>query len=386
LRASRTNLVFGVVPEARSAKALGAALGALALCLAWSAGARPMDPALSRLVREASCGADTPCLPDRAAYHKLVSQWGAALGPASVYEAHTAGLAGFGVSLSGALTGIDESADYWRRGTQGGKDQQVDGAVPINADPDAWLQLYSFEVRKGLGLGIEAAGNIGIMPHTSLVAIGGDLRIALLEGMRHGAFRYLPDTSVGVGLRQATGLQELSLRTLALEARLSRPVVVPSGFIITPWLGYQWLRIDGDSTLVDLTPSSDPLAACGFVGTNVPGMPGAPGSEPPAAPTTGAPASVFDGALRCQGSGGLDYASSVSFGEAEIMRHRVLLGLSYRQEMLKVGAELITDLIRPDAAQPDDAVSEALRCDADGEACEPSPRQWTLVMQVGAAF
>lgn len=377
MRASLTNLAA----EAAAGRAKAVGLGLLVSCWAASASARPMDPALSRLVRDASCGPAAPCLADRAAYHKLVSQWGAALGPHAVHQARTTGLSGFALSISGAFTGIDDSADYWRRGTQGDEDQQIGGAVPVNSDPDSWLQVYSLTVQKGLGLGIEASGSIGIMPHTSAVAFGGDVRVALLEGMRHGGFRHLPDASLGVGVRQATGLSELWLRTFALEARLSRQIVAPSGFIVTPWLGYQWLKIDADSGLVDLTPSTDPLASCGFVGTNVPGMPGE--SEAAAAP-------VRDGSLRCAAPGAsasaLDYASSVSFGEAEVFRHRVLLGVSYRQEVLEVGAELITDLVRPDAAQTDDAVAQALRCDAEGESCAPSPRQWTVVVQLGAAF
>ena len=48
-----------------------------------------------------------------------------------------------------------------------------------------------------------------------------------------------------------------------------------SGFIVTPWLGYQLLRIDADSDWVDLTPGRDALAECGYVGANVPGTPGA---------------------------------------------------------------------------------------------------------------
>jgi hypothetical protein len=64
----------------------------------------------------------------------------------------------------------------------------------------------------------------------------------------------------------------------------------------------------------------------------------------------------------------------------------VLLGLSYRNELLRLGGELVTDLLRPDAAQTDDEVATALRCDASGNECRPSERQWTLVLQVGAAF
>jgi hypothetical protein len=64
----------------------------------------------------------------------------------------------------------------------------------------------------------------------------------------------------------------------------------------------------------------------------------------------------------------------------------VLAGVSYRREPLRVAAQLETDLLRPDAAQSDAAVSRALRCDAGGASCQPSPRQWTLVFEVGASF
>lgn len=337
-----------------------------------------MDPELSRLVVDPGCasGAAATCLPDRAAYHKLVSQWGFAIAPQAVHEARTTGLAGFNISLLGAFTGIDSSADYWRRGTRG----DAAGAEP---SPSSFLQLYSLQVRKGFGFGIEAAGSVGVMPETRLVSFGADLRVALLEGMRHGVWRYLPDTSLGLGVREATGLGELALGTLSLDARVSRRLVAPGGYIITPWLGYQWLSIDARSSLVDLTPGIDPLDTCGFVGTNVPG-----GDRTEAEPLTGAGPSTFDAAPLCRSgaaSGG-DFANTVSFGEAEVQRHRVLLGVSYQQELVLLGLELITDLVRPDAAQGDEAVATLLRCDARGEGCRPSPRQWTLALQLGAAF
>lgn len=365
MRPSVLAVIFAVLP-------IGAAASA--------AHARPMDPALSRLVVNPGCSSDaTPvCQPDRAAYHKLVSQYGFAVAPHAVHEARTTGLVGFNVSLLAAFTGIDNSADYWKRGTRGDA-----GAAAGEASPSGFLQLYSLQVRKGFGFGIEAAGSVGVMPETSLVSFGADLRIALLEGMRHGVWRYLPDTSLGVAVREATGLGELALGTLALDARLSRPLIAPGGYIITPWVGYQWLQIDARSSLVDLTPGVDPLATCGFVGTNVPG-----GDRSDAAPATGAPASVLDGAPLCRGgaASGNDFANTVSFGDAEVRRQRVLFGVSYRQELLLVGLELITDLLRPDDAQGDAAVAALLRCDASGSDCRSSPRQWTLAMQLGAAF
>ncbi|MEO8179219.1 MAG: hypothetical protein ABI895_10340 [Deltaproteobacteria bacterium] len=369
---------------------LGGAVSLVApgVCLA-----RSMDPALSRLVVDPSCAqldSVTACAPDRALYYKLVSQWGFALAPNAPYEARTTGLSGFQISLLGAFTAIDSGADYWRRGTRGDSStagSAAGGAVPAldtagfaqNPEPDAWLQLYSLEVRKGFGFGVEAAGSLGIMPNTSLVAWGADLRVALLEGLRHGAWRFLPDTSVGVGMRRATGLSDLDLGVLALDARVSEPLVGPSGFIVTPWLGYQFTRIDAESAWVDLSPGRDALAECGYLGPNVPG-----------APESGADAtqagSAFDGTPLCSEGSAADFANGVSFGEADVLRHRLLLGLSYRKELLRLGAELITDLVHPDDAQSSSGVAAALRCDNSGRECRSSPRQWTLVVQVGAAF
>lgn len=345
--------------------------------------ARPMDPVLGRLVSDPSCvDAAAPCAPDRAQYTKLVSQLGFALAPNSVHEARTNGLAGFDVSLVAALTDIDAAAEYWRRGTQGGEGTPAGGAG--NADPSGVLQLYTLEVRKGFGFGIEAAGSLGVMPATSIITFGADLRVALLEGMRHGIYRHLPDVSLGAALRQATGLGELSLGTLGLDARLSHPFAWQSGFVITPWLGYQFLRIEADSEQVDLSPGVNGLASCGYVGTSTPGSFGSAEAEGAAA-ASGAPAGVLDGSPLCGGSG-LDLASAASFGEAVVHRHRVLVGASYRREVLQVAAQLVTDLVRPDAAQPDEAVARALRCDARGEACAPSRRQWTLLLELGARF
>jgi hypothetical protein len=341
-----------------------------------------MDPALSRLVVAPSCAAAesvTPCVPDRSAYRQLVNQWGFALAPSSPHEARTSGLSGFQVSLVGAFTAIDQQADYWRRGTRGDVAAAVaagvDASAAENQAPDGWLQLYSFELRKGFGFGVEAAGSLGIMPNTSLVAWGAELRVALLEGMRHGAWRYLPDTSLGLALRRATGLAELDLGAAALDARVSEPFA-GSGFIVTPWLGYQLLRIDAESSFLDLTPGRDALAECGYVGANLPGVPAAPDGS----------AGGFDGTPQCSAGSSADFANAGSFGEAEIFRHRVLVGLSYRKELLRLGAELITDLLPPDAAQSDAGVAGSLSCEgAEGE-CRPSPRQVTLVLQVGAVF
>lgn len=380
---------YPIVQEKRLRRLALAAPQALALTLsaelmlgAGAARARPMDPRLANLLVDPSCRstAGAACAPDRASYTKLVSQLGFALAPHGVHGARTTGLAGFDVSLTASLTSIDSAAEYWRRGTAGSG-----GAAALeNGNPEKYLQLHELELRKGFGFGIEAAASLGVMPHTSALSWGADLRVALLEGMRHGAWRYLPDTSLGASLRQATGLGELELGTLAVEGRLSHPFASPAGFVVTPWIGYQWVRISADSSLVDLTPGVAALEACGYVGNDVPGSVGSPETEG-ATPASGAPAGTLDGSALCRGDG-TDLRSSVSFGEATVERQRLILGASYLREPLRAGAQLVTDLVRPDAAQSDQGVSRALRCDAAGATCRPSPRQWTLALQLGVSF
>lgn len=365
--------------ERRTWALRGACLGVFAL---WSSPAlpRPMDPALSRLVVDPSCQAagGGPCVPDRASYAKLVSQLGFALAAPSVHSARTHGLASFDVAALASLTSIESSADYWRRGSRGGAGAGENGA------PEPFLQLYALELRKGFGFGLEAAASLGALPHTSLVAWGADVRLALLEGLRESWFEHLPDASVGLALRRGTGLGELRLGTLAVDARLSHPFVSPGAFSVTPWIGYQWLRIAGDTELVDLTPGVPALAQCGYAGSNLPG--GVVGPEAASArPVSGAPDGTYDGAPTCSGSGA-DLGSSASFGEVTVHRHRIVLGASLRRELLTVGAQLVTDLPNPDAAQPDAAVARSLRCDASGTRCGAAPRQWTWVVRLGASF
>jgi hypothetical protein len=246
------------------------------------------------------------------------------------------------------------------------------------------LQLYALEVRKGFGFGIEGPASLGVMPQTSLLSWGADLRVALLEGLRHGAWRYLPDTSVGVAVRETTGLGELSLGTFAVDVRISEPFLA-GGYALTPWLGYQWVTIHADSTLVDLTPAVNAAGVCGYAGANVPGNAGSTEALG-AVPASGAPPGTLDGSPLCAAGSGADYRNSVAFDATDIRRHRALVGVSYRRELLKLGAQFVADLVRPDAAQSDAGVATALRCDQGGESCHPSARQWTISLGVGASF
>jgi hypothetical protein len=239
-----------------------------------------------------------------------------------------------------------------------------------NGSPDSLLQLYSVKIRKGFGFGLEVAGMVGFMPKTSLVGGGADVRLALLEGFRTGLVGILPDLAVGGGVRTITGTSQLQLTIASLDAQISKPLAIADSSILTPWVGYQHLWMFGDSGLVDLTPGTDAQGYCGYAGTNAPGNPDPNPMK----------ARVYDGQPICTAAGNnahIDFNNNAVFNNVRLERHRLLVGANYRYEMVMVGAEFITDLTSPADAQSNDKDKADLK-DED--------RQWTIGIELGAAF
>jgi hypothetical protein len=127
--------------------------------------------------------------------------------------------------------------------------------------------------------------------------------------------------------------------------------------VLTPYVGYQYLWIFGDSGLIDTTPNTDPVGLCNYQGPNVPGTPG--GHAP------------YDGQPVCKGGSPLDFNNTFIFDQVRLQRQRLILGFHYRWEMLSLGAQYLTDLVDP--SQSDDDL-------------EGAPRQYTVSVQLGAMF
>lgn len=349
------------------------AAGFLALTASF-ASAEPMDPALARLVENPSCrdqvgrfAGGATCRPDHAAFKRLVNQYGFAFAPTAMHSARTTGYGGIQISLEGAYTTISSDESYWQLGTQGPIDPSSNQASIRNDDPPGLLQLYSLKLQKGFGFGLELTGTAGFMPKTSLIGGGVDARLSLLEGFRKGFLGIFPDVAVGAGVRTITGTPELQLTVASLDAQISKPLPIRDSSVLTPWIGYQHLWIFGDSGIIDLTPATDAQAYCGYAGINVPGNPDPRKSE-------------FDGQPICTAPGPnahADFNNNVVFDEARLERHRLLVGFNYRYELVTVGAQLITDLVSPASAQ---SSSE------DEKILEDEDRQWTVVVELGAAF
>jgi hypothetical protein len=361
------------------------------------ASADSMDPALSRLTANPTrfaCATDrgaansgVRCVRDNAAFKQLINQFGFAFAPSAMHSARTTGYGGFHLSIEGQYTTIDADAEYMKRGTQGPRDPNTNASAVRNEHPSSWLQLYSAKLRKSFGFGFEIMGTLGVMPKTTLLSTGADVRLSLLEGFREGIPGFIPDLALGGGVRTITGTPEFQLTVAAADAQVSKPFAVGDSSILIPWVGYQYAWIFGDSGLIDLTPATDPIGACGYAGTNVPSNPD------PNKPN------VYDGQPVCLNGGSTeDFNNNIVFNPVRLERQRILLGLAYRYEMVVVSGQFLTDTVPVADAQTGNNTTDvpvdidrtgkvlSYRKVSDSELLKDVERQYTLVFEIGMMF
>src|SRR6266704_1923593 len=94
----------------------------------------------------------------------------------------------------------------------------------------------------------------------------------------------------------------MQLTTVGLDAQFSKPLTIQDQSVLTPWVGYQYLWIFGDSGLVDLTPGTDAIGYCNYSGNNVPGNPD-PNKTYKDSPGSTAVHNVYDGQPVCKAGG-----------------------------------------------------------------------------------
>jgi len=302
------------------------------------------------------------CSPANVAFKNLMSELGFAIAPTAFHPARTTGFGGFALTIEASYTHINSNAtssdgiQYWHLGTQGPTDPNSGLNSVVNNGPDSILQVYTLKARKGLPLGFEITGALGYLVNTTTWAIGADVRWALLEGFRTGFLGYVPDISVGGGARTLTGNSKFDLTTVGLDLQVSKPFSVADSAVLTPYLGYQYLWIFGNSGIVDLTPNVDPVQQCGLVGRDTSGNP------------------ICRNNLTTQGGGTIpndaDFNNNVTFNAVRVNRHRGIVGLNYRYSMLYLAGQFLVDIVPPSSM------------DADLS----SSRQWTLSLEAGAYF
>ena len=359
------------------------ATSSVALVAGGSAAAAPMDPAPERLVLQPpnlpmgqSCqsiaanpeaGLPIPnvysCRPDNIAWRNMMSELGFAVAPTAFHPARTTGIGGFSLTFEAAFTHINADQfstasdgtrrQYWHDGTQGAIDPSKNQFSVKNDSPDGILQLYSIKARKGLPLGFEVTGSLGTLANTTLWVGGADIRWALLEGFRTGFLGYLPDVSIGSGVRTVSGSSSFFLTTVGIDAEISKPIALADSAVLTPYVGYQRLIIFADSTIVSATPNVDPLAQCGYQGND---------------PQTGAP--ICKNKLSNGADNNGAFNNNITFEKARIHRNRGLVGLNYRYEVLYLAGQFIMDITDP--------ASENFSIFGD--------KQWTMVLEAGVFF
>jgi hypothetical protein len=389
------------------ASILAAALAGSSLATTTStARADELDPSLERFVLTTRCqttvgGAGNyynpaagfrSCLPDDLSFAKLVAQMGAALAPIPQYASRTTGFGGYKVSIQGAYTTIDKNAPYWKKGTQGPIDKSSNQSSVINNSPPSVLQMYSARIAKGLPFGFEVGATFGWLANSGIVAGGGDIRASVLEGFRpYLPLGYLPDVAVGGGVRTITGTSQIKLTIASFDAGLSKPIPIAGTVVLQPHVGYQWLRIFGDSGLIDMTPNTEAVGHCGYSGDNTPASPD------PAKITKSGP--TLDGQPVCRGSSA-DFNNNVVFNNIRLTRHRINFGFDFRFQMVYFGVNVLTDLV-PVAKANTGTVETPDKNDPSGQKkltvnpFEQNPNsndpdavksQWTVAVELGAAF
>jgi hypothetical protein len=366
---------------------------AATVALSVPASADSMDPALERFVTDTACQAPGPngtgkyynpasgftrCGIDNLAFAKLVAQYGFAIAPSGMHSARTTGYGGFELALEADYTKIDNGADYWKNGTQGPQDNTTKNFSIRNPSPDPMLQVYNLKIRKGFPFGFELQGDVGSMAHTSIFVVGADVRWSIFEGFRTGIPAIFPEVAVGGAVRTITGTPEMQLTVAGFDAQISKPLPIAGTVVLTPYAGYQWIRIFGDSGLVDLTPNTDAVNLCGYSGNNTPATP-----DP-------AKNGAYDGQPVCARGSSADFNNTAVFDPVRLTRHRLNFGLQLRYQMIKVGAHFVTDLVSAKDANQGAAYEEKIT-NADGSTTTVNKfdgvsKQWTLAFDLGAVF
>ena len=310
-----------------------------------------------------------PCVANNVSWANLMSELGYAIAPTAFHPARTTGYGGFALSFEASYAHINANAtdstgtQYWHTGTQGDINPNTNAFSGINKYPDSILQIYSLKARKGLPLGFEVAGVLGYVANTSLWLGGADVHWSLLEGFRTGILGYLPDISAGGGVRTVGGASEFFLTTVGIDGQISKPIQLADSAVITPYIGGQRLIIFADSTVVNLAPGIDPLALCGYKGSNVQGNPQAPAGGGP---------SGYSGGAVCTTGNTNAFNNLTTFQKARIHRWRGLAGLTYKYELLYLAGQFAMDLEDPSVENANLGVSGA--------------KQWTVSLEAGVAF
>jgi hypothetical protein len=287
-----------------------------------------MDPVLSRL---RVVGGRAGCITQAGAarycknaenFERLVSELAVSLAPPLLAPAASDGPSGLALSLDMSITSVDANASHWQSGAA--------------SSPDPMLIWTHATLRKGLPFGLEVGTTIGRGHATSLWALGLSLKWAIVEGF-HSGVGVLPDVALQATTTRSMGLDDLTLATHTIDLLLSKRVSLGRGYRIAPMVGVQFLYLEAESGLVDLTPGPDTTGG----DQTVEDVDAFEACRP------GEPALGKSVPLRCTESGA-DFANNVQFDPVEQARLRMFIGGQLQLGIWRFSTSFGFDLIAPE--------------------------------------
>jgi hypothetical protein len=203
-----------------------------------SAAALPLDLDLSRLGSPRVTDGVTAeaAARSRREFALLSSELALAMTSQVFGPAATTGPAGLAVDLELALAPV--GGDGGGSGLASGQE-----SWPTRGPAPGLLLLPSLHVRKGLPFGIELGGRARWIARSSMVALEGELRWALVEG--HAA---LPDLSFRGALTRLFNQRDLNLDARELGVVMGKKLGVSGTWSLAPYAGVRltWVRASSD--------------------------------------------------------------------------------------------------------------------------------------------
>ena len=179
--------------------------------------------------------------PDNSQFENLVGQLAFALAPRMSSSAATLGHGGFRLAASWSGTFVDSAAPHWG----------VTERAQNTGHGPGLLQTLQIELRKGLPLSFEIAGQLQWLVDSEIWAPSFEVRWALEK-----TDVLWPDLTARVGISHLIGQRELNLTTAVAEVGVSKRFGLWSRIQITPYLGWGVLLTNASSSIVDPTPGT----------------------------------------------------------------------------------------------------------------------------------
>ncbi len=210
------------------------------------------DPAFSRLCIPTNSPPETPCgtnpRGDQLKFKGLTREYALALSPGLLAPAETMGINGFQFDLQFSVTSINNDRSYWIDGIQ-------------DETPPGSLVVSRIGVRKGLPGSLEVGMSTAYLIESELWMFTVMGKWALHEGMT-----VVPlDVAVRGTYNTLIGSPEIDLKTIGLDAIVSKSFGVAGVMNVSPYIGYSPIWVYAQSNVIDSTPGTRDNADGDFV-------------------------------------------------------------------------------------------------------------------------